>query len=178
MTNEEIENKLAKNQKFDIILSMLQEEFSKSVSSKIDRECIYYALYLQLQNHYQFEHPTELWDIDADFNRLKEILSNFDFKTVLHTVKTSNEIIPRDYLVGYKVSIKSKNLIWRIHKYDSDPFPSTPHAHLIDSNIKMDLSNGNCFKKKEFIKTIKRKDLLKIREKAKIYFELPPLELN
>lgn len=178
MTNEEIESELSKMEKFDLILSRLQEDFSISISPQINKECIFNALYLQLQKYYKFEHPTELWNIDADFNNLKEILSNFDFKTVLFPVKTSKDIIPIEYLVGYKVSIKSNNLIWVIHKYDVDPFPSNPHAHLIESNIKMDLANGKCYKRKKFIKKISKKELLKLRDKAQMNFELPPLNLN
>lgn len=178
MTNEEIENELAKIEKLDLVLSKLQEEFSKLGSSQISKENVYDALYLELKEKYEFEHPTQLWDIDADFKELKEILSDFDFKTVLFPIETSRNLIPRGFVVGYKISIKSKKLIWRIHKYDLDPFPSNPHAHLIDSNIKMDLTNGKCYKGKKYIITIPKKELLKLREKAQIHFELPPLKFN
>ncbi|WP_142785196.1 hypothetical protein [Changchengzhania lutea] len=178
MTNEEIDKELSKIEELDLILSKLKDEFSKSLSSQITIENIYDALYLELKEKYNFEHPTQLWDIDADFEKLKKILSNFDFKTVLFPVETSRNLIPKDYLVGYKISIKLKNLKWRIHKYDLDPFPSNPHAHLIDSNIKMDLTNGKCYKRKKYTHTISKKELLKIREKAQINFELPPLKFN
>src|SRR5690606_9759259 len=108
--------------------------------SQIDRECIFNALYLQLQNEFNFEHPVDLWNIEIDIKKAETVLTKFDFNTVLNKIETSENIIPREYLVNYKVRIKSKNKQWMIHKYDSDPFPSNPHAHLIDSNIKMDLS--------------------------------------
>lgn len=111
MTNEEIENELFKIEKLDLVLSRLQENFSKSVSSQISKEHVYDALYLELKEKYEFEHPTQLWDIDADFEKFKEILLTFDFKTVLFPVKTSINLISRDYLIGYKISVKSKNLI-------------------------------------------------------------------
>jgi hypothetical protein len=177
MINEEIENKLSQIEKLDLTLSMLQEEFSKSVSSQITKENIYDALYLELKESYEFEHPTQLWDIDVDFKKLKKILSNFDFKTVLFPIETSRSLIPKEYLTGYKAIIKSKNLIWCIHKYDLDPFPSNPHAHLIDSNIKMDLSNGKCYQNKKHLYTISKKELMKIRDKAIANFILPPLNL-
>lgn len=78
--------------------------------------------------------------------------------------------------MNYKVQIKRKG-IWLIHKYDTDPFPSNPHAHLIDSNIKLDLSNGNCYKKRELVYSIKKKDLLMIRDEAEKNFKLPNLDL-
>lgn len=178
MKKEDIDKELSKIETFDLIISNLKNEFSKSLSSEITIENIYDALYLELNKKYNFEHPTQLWDIDEDYEKLKRILSNFDFKTVLFPIETPREIVPKDYLVGYKISIKSKNLTWRIHKYDLDPFPSNPHAHIIDSNIKMDLTNGKCYKKKRYIHTIPKKELLKIREKAQINFDLPPLKLN
>jgi hypothetical protein len=38
-----------------------------------------------------------------------------------------------------EVQVKHKNEIWRIHKTDSDPFPSKPHAHNVESDLKLDL---------------------------------------
>jgi hypothetical protein len=39
-----------------------------------------------------------------------------------------------------EVTIKRDGCIWRIHKNDPDPFPSNPHAHNIESDLKLDLS--------------------------------------
>jgi hypothetical protein len=176
MTEKEIANEFSKIEKLDLIISKLENEFSKSVSNQITREHIFEALYLELQNFYDFEHPTELWSIEADFDKLKEVLSNFDFKTVLISIETPIDLIPKDYLVSFKTTIRTNNLIWRIHKNDLDPFPSKPHAHLISSNIKMDLTNGKCYRKKKYINTINRKQLVKIRDIAKNNFTLPPLK--
>ncbi len=77
----------------------------------------------------------------------------------------------------FKVQIKSKGLIWIMHKYDADPFPSNPHAHQMGSGIKMDLKNGKCYRKKVFVTTIKKKDLIKIRTQAVKNFDLPELEI-
>ena len=77
----------------------------------------------------------------------------------------------------FKVRIKNKGIIWIIHRYDSDPFPSSPHAHQIGNNIKLDLSNGKCYQYRKLIHVIKKKDLLQIREAAmKVYKDgLPEL---
>lgn len=41
-----------------------------------------------------------------------------------------------------EVTIKRDGCIWRIHKNDADPFPSNPHAHNVESGLKLDLSTG------------------------------------
>ena len=68
-------------------------------------------------------------------------------------------------------------MIWIIHKYDAAPFPSNPHAHELGSGLKLDLSNGKCYRKKLQVHTIKKKDLIKIRNQAKNNFTLPKLEI-
>jgi hypothetical protein len=62
-------------------------------------------------------------------------------------------------------------LIWLIHKYDKDPFPSSPHAHQVDNNIKLDLSNGKCYKVRKHVHTLNKKQLLDFREKAEKVFD-------
>jgi hypothetical protein len=41
-----------------------------------------------------------------------------------------------------EVTIKRDGCIWRIHRNDADPFPSNPHAHNVESGLKLDLSTG------------------------------------
>jgi hypothetical protein len=56
---------------------------------------------------------------------------------------------------------------------------STKYSHNTQSNIKLDLSNGKCYKKREYVFSINEKSLLAIREKAlKVYKgDLPPLRI-
>ena len=113
-----------------------------------------------------------------EYKEALALLSDFDFKILKNKIETPIEIIPKDLIMNYKVRIKSKGLIWVIHKYDADPFPSNPHAHLVDSGIKLDLSNGNCYKKRDLLYKLKQKDLLYIRQEAKKKdFELPKMKI-
>ena len=103
---------------------------------------------------------------EIEYEKALKLLSDFDFDTVITQIETSENIIPENFLTEFKVRIKSKGLIWAIHRFDADPFPSNPHAHQIGNNIKLDLSNGNCYKVRQYIYTIKKKDLLLIRDAA------------
>ena len=67
-----------------------------------------------------------------------------------------------------EVQIKRDGEIWRIYKNDDDPFPSNPHAHNIESGLKLDLSTGKLFLGKDDTgKKVSKKDLFYIREQLK-----------
>ncbi|MGR4927243.1 hypothetical protein ACIPUD_10585 [Bradyrhizobium sp. CAR08] len=56
------------------------------------------------------------------------------------------ELIQKDYRVGGEV--------WRVHKYDADPFPSSPHAHCVDGRkrwvgLKLHMGTAELFKGSE-----------------------------
>ena len=76
-----------------------------------------------------------------------------------------------------EITIKKDGQIWRIHKNDDDPFPSNPHAHNLESGLKLDLSTGKLYYKRgDMSKTISRKDLLAIRSKI-TKIQLPPITI-
>jgi len=80
----------------------------------------------------------------------------------------------------YKSQVKLGNEIWRIYKYDADPFPSVPHAHSRESGYKLHLGNGILYKKKNEVGKIHKKDLLKIRNRIECELNitvLPQLEI-
>jgi hypothetical protein len=65
-----------------------------------------------------------------------------------------------------EITIKKDGQIWRIYKNDDDPFPSNPHAHNLESGLKLDLSNGKLYYKRcDTGKSVSRKDLFVIRSK-------------
>lgn len=55
---------------------------------------------------------------------------------------------------GYSIIQKDFRVrgdVWRVHKYDADPFPSSPHAHCIEGRAfykggKMHLGTGELYK--------------------------------
>lgn len=177
MTDEEVDNPFNNIEKLESILNELSEYFSILKSVPISRDDILEALYLSLSNHLELNHPLELWDLEIKLKDAQLILSDFDFNTVLHKVELDNEFFPKDLLVQTKVQIKSKGSIWHIHKYDLDPFPSNPHAHHLESRLKLNLKNGECYRKRKLVHKIKKKELLIIREKAGQHFDLPELEV-
>jgi hypothetical protein len=76
-----------------------------------------------------------------------------------------------------EATIKCDGQIWRIHKNDADPFPSNPHAHNLETGLKLDLSTGALYLgSKPAGGTFKRKHLKTLRHVAEEKgFKLPPL---
>lgn len=86
------------------------------------------------------------------------------------TVEFPESPIPEGCFRGLdEVTVKRDGCIWRINKNDADPFPSNPHAHNTESRLKMDLSNGNLYLRRDFVgKAVSKKDLLFIRDQANL----------
>lgn len=166
-------------EEFDEILNELSRLLSTINNREVDRNEIFDALFLLLADEKNLEWKGDLWNIDSTFEELQSLLSAFDFGILKKTVETGDENIPEEYISKNKVRIKEKGQIWVIHKNDLDPIPSNPHAHNVESNIKLDLSNGDCFIRKQWKFNIGKKQLLSIREKAEKVFEgnLPELRI-
>lgn len=62
-----------------------------------------------------------------------------------------------------KAEIKISGHKWVVHKNDVDPFPSSPHAHEYELNVKLDLSTGKMYKKKDTVGKLHKNDLKRLR---------------
>jgi hypothetical protein len=166
-------------EQFDKILSDIEVYFLHKVQRKISRREIFDALLLLLYDKENLEWEGDLWDISTTYEELVTLLDNFDFDTLQQAIIIEEGIIPKIFAFQKLVKVKQKGEVWKIHRYDSDPFPSNPHAHNLQSNIKLDLSNGKCYKKREYVFSISEKTLLAIREKALLVYkgDLPPLKI-
>lgn len=150
--------------------------FSRINSKKIEKGDILESLFILLADKYDLLLIAHLWNIPLEYDEALDLLSEFNFQVVLDGIETSSDIIPGGCFRTTKASIKSNGLIWRIHKDDKDPFPSNPHAHLLDGNRKLDLSTGLLYRRTDIVDKIKKKDLLNIRNLAtQKKIELPPL---
>lgn len=167
-------------EEMDNIVENLSKYFTEALGTRINKQQIFNALFLLLSDKYELERPSDIWDAEIDFDSAKNSLLLFNFETLNQQIILPKEIVPEEYVMMIKVQIKSNGLIWFIHRYDADPFPSDPHAHQIDNNIKLDLSNGKCYRKREYLFSISKKELKAIRMLANKRFKgkLPPLNLE
>ncbi len=155
------------------IYIQLADYFSQKHNVKLQWEDIADAIEIHTN---LLEHPVDIWNIELSFEELKLILSNYDFN--IPKIKVDIDIqLPENILHNVKVRIKAKGNIYIIHKKDLDPFPSNPHAHIYGQCLKLDLSNGNLYRKKLLVEKIPKKEFLLIRSKiTEVYKgELPKL---
>lgn len=118
----------------------------------------------------KLEHESDLLDIDWTEEYLVNLVSNIDFKawSEYEEVVLYESILPDGIPKPLnEETIKAQGEIWRIHRYDPDPFPFLPHAHNIQTGYKLDLRNGRLYKKRKYIGEIKRKELIELRSRIK-----------
>lgn len=76
-----------------------------------------------------------------------------------------------------EATYKKDGQIWRVHKNDADPFPSSPHAHNLESGLVLDLSSGRLYLgRQDTGKAVSRKDLIALRALI-THVQLPPLAI-
>lgn len=110
--------------------------------------------------------------LDRDWTALELIaaLRFIDFQAWAdyETVDLEDSVIPEGVARRFdEETVKYQGEIWRIHKYDPDPFPSLPHAHNQYDGLKMDLSNGKLYQKRNLVGQLSRKNLLAFRSRVK-----------
>ena len=115
-----------------------------------------------------------------DATEIVRLVQGFNFAKFhpekVDEVELEMDILPPDVShLLFEQQIKRNGKIWTIHRNDADPFPSNPHAHNYDKNLKLDLSNGTLYRHKKPQGRVKHKDLLFLRSQVRSDIELPPL---
>lgn len=123
--------------------------------------------------------PTDLLEFRLTRQEMVSILADFDFRqyfpVLLAKISFEKSIVPAGVPVRLEEqTVRRHGEVWRIHQNDADSFPSNPHAHNLDSGLKLHLGTGQLFRKKVFVGKIGAKDLLAIRSEL-TRFDLPPL---
>ncbi len=137
---------------------------------------------IQIYCHENFPEEIEFWSdilfIKVEYSVLLAYMSSIDFELIKIEFDTTTANIHYSLLLMVKAQVKHKGLIWVVHKYDADPFPSIPHAHQIDNRFKLHLGTGKIYLKKEEISQLSKKEFLAVREKlGNKGVELPPLAI-
>ena len=116
------------------------------------------------------------WMADSIVSELKNERFEEAASQKLFSISLSKSIIPPgSTLLITEKRVTVNNEIWEIHKNDVDPFPSNPHAHNYEANLKLHLGNGQLYRKRQYRGKIKKKDLIRIREElTAASITLPP----
>ena len=125
--------------------------------------------------------PMDVLSQELTEDDIVRLLKDFDFDKlrpeILGEIELDESVIPDGIpQLLTEVTIRSNGEQWRIHQNDADPFPSNPHAVRLGDGMKLDLSNGCLYRKKQCLGRIKYKHLLLIHQKAKEkYITMPSL---
>jgi hypothetical protein len=160
-------------------VNYFREELKKA---RIELEIFYYRsfsdddLYLALANYYDMlDMPPNLIFKKLSSVQMIDALKDYDLASRYHlgSVVLNKTIIPRGFpRLSRRVLVKVEGEIWQIHLYDKDPFPSNPHAHNFETNLKLHLGNGKLFNKRQLVGRVAKKDLPLIRERINIEFKV------
>lgn len=114
-----------------------------------------------------------------DPREIAELVSKFNFAglhpVTLEQIEVEEKLDPEVFDLLYREqTIRSNGEVWRIHRNDADPFPHIVHAHSMLNGLKLDLRNGDVFKKRKKVGRIHLKHLNAIRARV-THPDLPEL---
>jgi hypothetical protein len=113
----------------------------------------------------KLESQADLLDDEHSAEAIVEQLLSYDFKklhpNLMGEVFLDHSILPEQVTQRLvEVTVKAHGQVWRIYQNDADPFPSNPHAHNVQSGLKLNLTNGELFlRRKKQPKKVSAKDL-------------------
>lgn len=124
------------------------------------------------------ERSTDLLSRSWSIDMMLDLTKHIDLKawSEYEEVVLRESVLPRNVPGRLdEETIKVKREIWRIHLYDPDPFPFLPHAHNTQTGLKLDLRNGNLYRKRQCVGQLSRRGLERLRG-AITRIDLPPLD--
>lgn len=125
--------------------------------------------------------PDKLLDKQLSTDEIVGLLTACDFSIdrpeLLMEVTLDESIIPDNVPRSLtEKTVKVKGEVWRVHKNDADPWPSSPHAHNYEAGLKLHLGSGELYDRhRKSVGNIGRKKLKAVRGKLGD-ITLPPLE--
>lgn len=111
----------------------------------------------------EIEHPVEFWSADYNADDLIKHLQYYRLSHLIALYKIELDLAEEVVFRG-KVRLRINGYRIDIHKNDADPWPSNPHGHIYDQNLKIDLSNGKCYRKRKYVDKLHEKKLFQIRK--------------
>jgi hypothetical protein len=98
----------------------------------------------------ELQSQTELLGDGLNAEAIAKQLSTYDFNRLhpklIGEVFLDHSILPERVAQRLvEVTVKAHGQVWRIHQNDADPFPSNPHAHNLQTGLKLNLETGELF---------------------------------
>lgn len=104
-----------------------------------------------LVDELKLDGQSDLLERSLTAESIEHLLEHYDFNK-LHPVLLCEVVLDHSILPARttrrltEVTVRAKGEVWRIHKSDADPFPSDPHAHNLETNLKLDMKTGDLYR--------------------------------
>jgi hypothetical protein len=118
----------------------------------------------------------EIYDLlyrDIDTADIVNLLRDYDFggtsPQTLCKVEFDKSLLPSHFPIAPReAKAKIKGEVWFVHKCDAHPFPSNPHAHNYDRDLKMHLGTGDIYEGRKRVPCgrMKRQNLVQLRSQV------------
>jgi hypothetical protein len=152
-------------------------EHNARATHKLTRGDVVEAMLLTLPELSAVEHSVEVWDTVLDEDSIEKLVCVAASLLPKIEVCTDSTLVFNG-MFETKADVKMKGEKWRLFRYDADPFPSNPHAHNFRQNVKLHLGNGAYYRARRIMGTMRKKDLVYLREAfAEFGIELPSLSI-
>jgi hypothetical protein len=150
-------------------------EHNVSATHQLTTGDVMEAMILTLPELKNAEHSLDVWDAVLDEDSIGELVTVAASLLPKIEVRTDSMLVFKG-MFETKADVRLKGEIWRLYRYDADPFPSNPHAHSFRQNVKLHLGNGDYYRARRIMGTMHKKDLVSLRDRfAEFEIELPPL---
>jgi hypothetical protein len=147
------------------VCEQLAHYFTINRKTAVSTEEIRLALFERWLENKDLKTVIDLSSITLEYVECKALLENFNFDQFKISILIEETLLPEGVIPDRYASIKHDGRVWRIHLNDADPWPSIPHAHVVNTPYVIDLSNGNIYEKRNFKQKLDYKSLLAIRTK-------------
>jgi hypothetical protein len=97
---------------------------------------------------------------------MESALKGYSPPELLGEIELEDSIIPDGVPINLReATAKHRGEVWRVHRSDADPFPSNPHAHCLEHDLKLHLGTGELFRRRTLVGKLPSKDLVTLRKK-------------
>ena len=157
-------------------LSALIEQFNQNEQRTITKRDVLEVMLLTAPELRMIEYPGDMWDVEFTLEELEGYVARAGTFVPIAEVELDEPLVFKG-MFEWKADVKIKGQRWRIHKTDADPFPSDPHAHNYDQNLKLHLGTGELYRGRKMKYVLSRRIFYELRARfTAIGVVLPPLE--
>ena len=159
-------------------LAKVSELLTKRHGFKLDPFAIQTALVATLD----LVGPEWLPERELTAEAMLALLEGYAFCQVIDAIQTDLELLPSG--IPGRLDEERRKLNgahWEIHLSDADDWPSKPHAHNVETGLKLDLRTGDLYdprrkRKDAFVSRMRRSNLVRLRGLFTV--DLPALAEN